>query len=214
MAKRSRVADGTVIPGPDALRADAGVTATGSEKQEDPRLRRLLAAAHRAAGRGYDAVSMRELAAETRMSLATIYDLVGSKDELIARAHAGGMELLARDVARQPPRGRTAEARVRTVLGRLVDALEQDEVRTRALMRAMYSAEPRVGASRAAISGPFATMLDVAIGDADVPDRDVVTEILGHVVNSLTLTWLNGRVDSAGVRAQLDRAVATLLSGH
>lgn len=178
---------------------------------EDPRLVRLLSAARRAAGKGYEAVSMRELAAETRMSLSTIYELVGSKDELIAMAHAGGMERLREELALRPPRGTTPEARVRAVLRRLADSLEHDEVRTRALMRALYSPEPRIRTSIESVGGSFGAIIDAAIGDADVPDRDDVVDLLGHVVNSVIVSWLNGRLDVAGVRRKLDRAVHTVL---
>ncbi len=187
-------------------------TATDTDTDtEDPRLQRLLSAARRSAGKGYEAVSMRELAAETRMSLSTIYELVGSKDELIAMAHAGGMEHLRQELTRRPPQGRTPEARVRTALRRLADSLEHDEVRTRALMRALYSPEPRIRTSIESVGGSFGAIIDAAIGDADVPDRDDVVEVLGHVVNSVIVSWLNGRLDADGVRRKLDRAVHTLL---
>ncbi|MCU0273523.1 MAG: TetR family transcriptional regulator [Acidimicrobiales bacterium] len=178
---------------------------------EDPRLVRLLSAARRAAGKGYEAVSMRELAAETRMSLSTIYELVGSKDELIAMAHAGGMERLREELAMRPPRGATPEARVRAVVRRLADSLEHDEVRTRALMRALYSPEPRIRTSIESVGGSFGAIIDAAIGDAEIPDRDDVVDLLGHVVNSVIVSWLNGRLDVAGVRRKLDRAVHTVL---
>lgn len=178
---------------------------------EDPRLVRLLSAARRAAGKGYEAVSMRELAAETRMSLSTIYELVGSKDELIAMAHAGGMERLREELALRPPRGTTPEARVRAVLRRLADSLEHDEVRTRALMRALYSPEPRIRTSIESVGSSFGAIIDAAIGDTEIPDRDDVVDLLGHVVNSVIVSWLNGRLDVAGVRRKLDRAVHTVL---
>jgi AcrR family transcriptional regulator len=196
------------------MRSAEALADVAADPTADPRYRRLLAAAHRAAANGYDAVSMRDLAAETRMSLAKIYELVGSKDELIARAHAGGMEHLRDEVARRPPRGRTAEARVRAVLRRFADALEHDEVRTRALMRALYSTEQRVAASRGSVGVSFTAMIDAAIGDADVADRYDVIDVLGHVVNSVILSWLNGRLDHAGVRRTLDRSVRTLFHGR
>ena len=150
--------------------------------------------------------------AATQMSLATIHTLVGSKDAMIARAHAGSMERLAGALGQRPPRGRTAEARVRAVMRRLVEGLEQDETRTRTLMRALYSAEPRVAVSRSATAPSFLRMIDIAFGDADV-DRASVTQVRGHVVSSLVLMWLNERIDAAGVQARLDRAVSTVLRG-
>src|SRR5690606_32805557 len=167
---------------------------------EDPRYPRLLAATRRAAAKGYDAVSMRALASETRMSLATIYELVGSKDELIARAHAGGMERFREQVAKDPPVGTTPAERVRAVLERFVAALEGDEVRTRTLMRALYSPDPRVASSRRSVGLSWAAIIDTALGDAEVADREDVTDVLGHVMNSVILQWLNGRLDIDEVR--------------
>lgn len=207
MAKRSSAPVGGPAGTSDLVEVEADVG-------EDPRYRRLMAATRRAAGSGYDAVSMRDLAAETRMSLATIYELAGSKDELIARAHAGGMEHLATELSRRPPRARTTEARVRAVMHRIVDSLEHDEIRTRALMRALYSTEPRVAASRGSVGASFASMIDAAIGDAEIGDRDEVVEILGHVLNSVIMSWLNERLDTDAARRKLDRAVRTLLRGR
>jgi AcrR family transcriptional regulator len=200
-----------------AARHAAAVRATGpagARDDQDPRLRRLLAATRRAAADGYEAVSMRALAAETRMSLATVYELVGSKDELIALAHAGGMEAMRDDLRRRPPRGPTVEARVRAVLRRIAGALDDDPVRTRALMRAIYSTDPKVAASRASVGASFHSMIDAAIGDARLPERHAVTEVLGHVVNSAILGWLNGTLTSVEVRRTLEDAARVVLGGR
>jgi hypothetical protein len=97
------------------------------------------------------------------------------------------------------------------VVRRLADSLEHDEVRTRALMRALYSPEPRIRTSIESVGGSFGAIIDAAIGDAEIPDRDDVVDLLGHVVNSVIVSWLNGRLDVAGVRRKLDRAVHTVL---
>lgn len=172
----------------------------------DTRYERLLRATRRAAGEGYDAVTMRRLAAETRMSLAKIYEFAGSKDELIARAHTDGMAALQADLERRPPGHTTAAARIAAALDRFADALEQDETRTRTLMRAMYSADPKVGRPMGTMGSTFGSIIDAAIGPATVADRDARVEILGDVVNSAILQWLHGRLDGAGVRARLRRA--------
>lgn len=190
--------------------ASAARRAPGGPNADDPRYERLIRATYRAAGEGYDAVTMRRLAAETRMSLAKIYEFAGSKDELIARAHAGGMAALSAELATRPPEATRAADRIAAALDRFADALEDDEVRTRALMQAMYSTDPRIGPTMATMGSTFGSIVDAALGDTPVSRRAEKTEILGDVVNSAILQWLNRRLDGAGVRARLHRAASVL----
>lgn len=183
---------------------------TGDDRREDPRYQRLIDATRDLAAQGYDAVSMRELANLTRMSLTTIYQLGGSKDQLIAEAHADRMVKFREQLARRPPKGTTAEARVQAVLRGYVAALDRDRARTLAMMRAFYSLAPDVVDSRTSVRTTYLSMIDAAIGGADVPDRMAVIETLGHVMNSAILEWMNGSRDVAGVQAILDDAVRVL----
>src|SRR5690606_6154336 len=111
----------------------------------DERYRRLMAATREAARNGYDAVSMRELAEATRMSLTTVYQFCPSKDCLIAEAHIGRMEDLRTNLTRRPPRGKTARARVLKVVRTMMEQVEADEELNATLMRAVYSLDPHVG---------------------------------------------------------------------
>jgi AcrR family transcriptional regulator len=175
-----------------------------------------MAATRRAARKGYDGVSMRELASTTKMSLATIYGFCPSKDQLIAEAHADRMEHFRARLDEDPPQGRTAEERVQAVAEGMVDALEKDEVATRTLMRALYSGGPGVGASRLAVSATYRAIVDAAIGDEDIPDRAAVIETFGFVLNSVILDWLTPGLTSEGhdaafAREALDQAIHVLL---
>jgi AcrR family transcriptional regulator len=185
-------------------------TAGVDDRRADPRYQRLIDATRELAAQGYDAVSMRELATMTRMSLATIYQLGGSKDQLIAEAHADRMERFRDRVVRRPPTGKNAEARVKNVLRGYVAALDRDRVRTLTMMRAFYGLGPEVTASRISVGGTYLAMIDTAIGDDDVPDRVAVIETLGHVMNSAILGWMNGTRDARAVQAILDDAVHVL----
>jgi AcrR family transcriptional regulator len=187
--------------------ADAAVAA----KQSDPRYQRLMEATRAAAREGYDAVSMRQLAETCRLSMTTIYQFCGSKDQLIAEAHLENMETFRALVSANPPRGATAEDRVLRVMRSFAKALEVDEALSRTLMRAMYSLEPEVADVRADVGQSYATMLDAAIGDADLQDRAAVIATLGHVIDSVILGWLTRRHDVVWVRRQLESAVRALL---
>jgi AcrR family transcriptional regulator len=196
-----------------ALEPVAGAAGPGAadDRRDDPRYQRLVAATRAAAVQGYDAVSMRELAATTRMSLSTVYRYFASKDHLIAEAHADGMEGFRSQLSSRQPRGATAEDRVSGVMGGMVRALEHDEVRTRTLMRALYSLEPGVGRSRESVRDTYQAMIDTAIGDEQVPDRAAAIETLGHVIDSAILDWMNRGRDATHVRRVLEQAVHLLV---
>jgi len=186
-------------------------------RREDPRYLRLMSATRRAARKGYDAVSMRELASTTKMSLATIYSFCPSKDQLIAEAHADRMEHFRTRLDEHPPPGKTAEERVQAVAHGMVDALEKDETATRTLMQALYSGGPGVGTSRLATSATYRAIIDAAIGDEDIPDRAAVIETFGFVLNSVILDWLTPGLTSEGhdaafAREALDQAIHVLLA--
>jgi AcrR family transcriptional regulator len=183
-------------------------------RRKDPRYQRLMAATREAARGGYDAVSMRELAETTRMSLTTVYQFCSSKDHLIAEAHLEGMEEFRRSLARSKPRGRTAEERVLRVMRGIVNGLERDEVVTRTLMRAIYSLDPKVHAVNRSIGLAYTDMVDAAIGDEEIPDREAVIETLGRVIDSAVYGWLARGDDVAHARAAIENAVRLLLGSR
>jgi AcrR family transcriptional regulator len=183
-------------------------------RRADPRYQRLMAATRRAARDGYDAVSMRELAKQTQVSMTTVYQFCRSKDHLIAEAHLEWMEGFREQLLRRPPRGRTAAARVRTYIRQITDAWENQPVLTMALQRAIYAVDPGVREVRQATGDSYRAIMDTAIGDEDIPDRAMVIEILGHVIDSVTYGWVCGTYDAAEGRRILDRTVATLLGNH
>jgi AcrR family transcriptional regulator len=180
-------------------------------RRTDPRYLRLMEATRAAARQGYDAVSMRELAETCRMSMTTIYQFCRSKDRLIAEAHVENMENFRHRIEARPPRGATAEERVLGVMRSFAKALVVDEVLSRTLLRAMYSLDPEVGEARTSVGNAYRTMIDAAIGDDVVVERDAVIGTLGHVIDSVILDWLTRRRDAAWVRGELEAAVRALL---
>lgn len=181
-------------------------------RRGDPRYQRLMAATRRAARHGYDAVSMRALAREARLSMTTVYQFCGSKDHLIAEAHLEWMEGFRSQLLRRPPRGKTAASRVRTYIRQITDAWEHQPVLTMTLQRAIYSVDPGVREVRAATGDAYRAIMDTAIGDADIPQRAMVIEIIGHVIDSVTYGWVCGTYDATEGRRILERTVDTLLA--
>jgi AcrR family transcriptional regulator len=180
-------------------------------RRSDPRYQRLMAATREAARGGYEAVSMRELAETTRMSLTTVYQFCSSKDHLIAEAHLEGMDAFRRSVMTGRRSGGSLEQRVLRVVRGIISGLEQDEVLTRTLMRAIYSVDAGVSDVNRSIAGAYHDMLEHAIGDDDIPDRDAVIETLGRVVDSTVYGWMARGESVDHVRTTLEQAVHLLV---
>ena len=193
-------------------RDDADDDGMLAARRADPRYQRLMKATREAARRGYDAVSMRELAETCRLSMTTIYQFCRSKDHLIAEAHLSNMEAFRTRISARPPRGATAEARVLSVMRSFAKALD-DEPLSRTVMRAMYSVDPEAGHAQASVNTVFTSMLDAAIGDDVIANREATITTLGHVVDSVILGWLARGHDTAWVRRELEVAVHVLFSG-
>jgi TetR/AcrR family transcriptional regulator, cholesterol catabolism regulator len=181
------------------------------EHTDDVRYQRLMAATRAAARDGYEAVSMRELAETCKLSMTTIYQFCRSKDHLIAEAHLEGMEDFRRRLMTRPPKGATADERVKAVMRSFAKALEVDEVRSRTLMRAMYSLDPEVGPARSAVGRTYTSMIDLAVGDEPIEDRDAAIGTLGHVIGSVIVVWLTSRRDAPWVRQELETAARLLI---
>lgn len=182
-----------------------------SERRDDERYQRLMAATRRAARAGYDSVSMRDLAQATRMSMTTIYQYCSSKDHLIAEAHFEWMERVSTSLPSHPPRGRSAQSRLLRYVGDVTTAWEENEVLMRTLQRALYSLEAGVSEVRASLHGTFTVIMDVMIGNEEIPHRASAIEIIGHVLDSVTYRWIAGTIDAAEARLILQRTVRTVI---
>src|SRR5882672_1902365 len=128
-----------------------------ADRRADPRYQRLMKATRAAARKGYDAVSMRDLAETCRLSMTTIYQFCRSKDHLIAEAHLSNMEAFRARISARPPRGATPEERVLSVMRSFAKALD-DEPLSRTLMRAMYSLDPEASEAQASVNGVYTAM--------------------------------------------------------
>jgi AcrR family transcriptional regulator len=182
-------------------------------KREDPRYQRLMAATREAAAAGYDNVSMRELAESCHISLRTIYrHFCASKDQLIAEAHLDGLEAFHRRLTKQPPAGGSAADRVIRVMRAFTNALESDETRSRAMLRALYSSDAGGDGPRSLVGETFSGIVEAALGgDLDASRGEAVTSTLAHVLNSAILGWLIGGQDVTWVNRQVESTVRLLL---
>lgn len=201
------VVSGTVVP----MATEPDTADLLAARRADPRYQRLMAVTRRAARGGYDSVSMRDIAREAKLSMTTVYQFCGSKDHLIAEAHLEWMETFRDQMLRRRPRGRTAAARASTYIRQITDAWENQPVLTLTLQRAVYAVDPGSREVRAASGSAYKAIMNAALGDEDVPDRDAIVEILGHVIDSVTFAWVCGSYDATEGRRILERTVTTLL---
>jgi hypothetical protein len=96
-------------------------------------------------------------------------------------------------------------------MGSFARALEVDEPLARTLMRAMYSLDPEVEPARASVGAAYGAIIDRAIGDEPVFERDAAILTLAHVFDSVILGWLSGRRDTNWVRDELAIAMRVLV---
>ena len=182
-----------------------------AERRCDDRYQRLMAATRDAAARGYDAVSMRDLARSTRLSMTTIYQFCASKDHLIAEAHLEWMEGAREVMEAHPIRGRSPRVRMITYTRRLTDTWTKRETLMRTLLRAIYSIDPGVAEVRASLRENNVRIMELALGSDPVPHRADVIEILGQVIDSVSLRWVSGTIEAEEARKVFERTVKVLI---
>ena len=188
--------------------------ATLTPEQQDRRRRIIDAAFELGAEKGYDAVQMRDVAAISNVSLATIYRYFSSKDHLLAAAMTGWMAKLQARVAQSPPRGDDAVEQLVDVLRRGCRAMERQPKLTRALVRAMGASDAGVEESATQVRGQMASLAGGILAGIDSPVREDIFSVLGHVWYSALVTWANGRRDFDSVIHDLERAARVLVTPY
>jgi AcrR family transcriptional regulator len=174
---------------------------TLTEKQEARQQRVIEAASAAAARGGYDAVQMRDVAAEANVALGTLYRHFSSKDQLLVAVLSQWARELQNQLAAHPPKGRTPADRVVEVLRRAVAALEAAPELTIACVTAlssMSSDDPEALAYADEVAG---TMNEIIASATDGEEATLMeeTRILG-------LVWfasLVGRVRGWGPPEQM-----------
>ncbi|HEX9235502.1 MAG TPA: TetR family transcriptional regulator [Actinomycetota bacterium] len=159
-------------------------TKTLTEKQEARRQRVIETALQMADQGGYDAVQMRDVAAEAGVALGTLYRYFASKDQLLVAALAQWARQLQHEIAGRPPRGGTPADRVVEVLRRAVTALETAPRLMTALVTALSAMSSEDPEALAYADEVAATMTEIIAGAIDGRDQDFEAE-----VRALGLVW-------------------------
>ena len=167
-------------------------TATLTKSQAARRQRVLEAALDLGAKGGYDAVQMRDVAAQANVALGTIYRYFASKDHLLAEALVEWARDLGRRVNQRPLTGATTAERVIHVLRRATRAMETEPARSEAVITALSSTDPHAARCQREVGVVMGQIMAKAFpDDFDATTREDIIRVLGHVWFSSLVGWVN-----------------------
>ncbi len=206
-------AEAGVDDGSDDELATKGDQLTRSQAARRERV--IRAAIELAATGGYDAVQMRDVAAQGRVALGTIYRYFTSKDHLLAAAQVEWVTDLERRVAQRPPHGDTTAARMVEILRRATRAMEREPALTAALVMAMSSPDPGVADCQREMGEIMGRIQALAFpDDFDPVIEKRVIDALEFIWFSSLLAWANGWVAIGDAGERLSSAAHLLLDQY
>lgn len=192
--------------------------AGGLARSQAARRRRVIDATLRlAAAGGFDAVQMRDVAAEADVAVGTLYRYFASKERLLLEAMAEQQADLRDHLRGRPPAGETPTERVVAVLRRANSNLRRHPDVTAAMVRAFGSAQPEHADVVRAVTG---IMNDIITGAMHGGETRVATDDELRVARILQQVWLsslNGWVCGVDPPVRVDEdleAAAHLLLGR
>lgn len=195
--------------------ATADVTASGGAlaRNQAARRRRVLDATLALAGKGgFEAVQMRDVAAEAGVALGTVYRYFESKERLLLEANIGQVEALGRRLRERPPSGERAVERVVEVLRRGTGSLTRHPEATAAMVRALGSAPPSEADAVKRVSEAMTAIVTGAMHGGEPSDRDrAVARVLTQVWRSSLVGWVGGVDGPEVVGDDLERAARMLI---
>jgi AcrR family transcriptional regulator len=194
------------------------VRAQALAKQMAERRARIVAAAQAIIGeRGYAAITMRDLARASRVTVPTIYNLIGSKDEVLVAAVADRTEQY---VARLAPSAHLPPCeRVLAVVDAVVDEFLSAPHYYHAMLGLIY-ASPAAGKLRVrtakAVQGPLCEAL-LALSKSGELAGWIEPASLANQIESAaqvaSLRWATGAISDAEMRETARHSTALLMLG-
>jgi TetR/AcrR family transcriptional regulator, cholesterol catabolism regulator len=133
---------------------------------------------------GYDALTTRAAGARAGVAIGTVYRYFTSKDHMLVTAMLDWSERFIASVAADPPTADTAAARVVEVFTRFAERSGRRPALMDALFRAGTSSDPTVVALRASQRSVTSRLVELAVGDVAVADRDDVVHVFEDVVSA------------------------------
>lgn len=182
-------------------------------RQEDRRRRILRAAADLAAGGGFDAVQMREVAETSGVALGTLYRYFPSKIHLLVATMQDRLQHLHAALRAHPPTADDPGERVAETLLRAFRAMRREPQLADAMVRALTFADRSAGAEVAAVSRLTTAIVLDAMGLPGPPTAGQLSavRVVEHTWLSTLVAWLSGRATTGEV--VLDVSTACRLIG-
>jgi AcrR family transcriptional regulator len=177
------------------------------------RRRRVLDATLALADKGgFEAVQMRDVAAEAGVALGTVYRYFSSKERLLLEANVGQVEALGADLLSRPPKGDSPAELVVDELRRACHALEPRPQATAAMERALGSSQPSEADAVRRVSEAMTAIITGAMHEGDSSERDrAVARVLSQVWLSSLVGWVGGVDGPQVVGDDLERAARMLI---
>jgi AcrR family transcriptional regulator len=182
-----------------------------SATQSATRRRLLDAARELAIEGGYDAVGIRQVAAHAGVSAPTAYLYFSSKDHLLVDVLVDLVGQTTESLSSRPRRGRSAVDRAVSTLRRAVKNVEQAPNLYVAMTRAYISGSPEVAYARVAMETSTRSWVDLALGEAEIGDRDAIVRILESVLFANMVGLVTGGRAPGDIADELELAARTLL---
>ena len=182
--------------------------------QRTRRSRIIGSAVRLAASGGYDAVQMREVAADSKVALGTLYRYFPSKDHLLASAMLDAITAMGERLVDRPPQGRMPADRVIDVLGRSTRGMLRQGNLTAAMLRALVSGDSTLAPVVREVRGSMSRIITEAMHPGEPTEREVAAaRVLEYVWMGSLVGWLNGALTGPQVTGDLETAANLLIGG-
>ena len=184
-------------------------------RNQAARRRRVLDATLALADKGgFEAVQMRDVAAEAGVALGTVYRYFSSKERLLLEANVGQVEALGAGLLDRPPSGDSPADRVVDVLRRACTVLVKRPEATAAMVRALGSAQPSEAEAVRRVSEAMTAIITGAMHKGEPTERDLaIARALSQVWLSSLIGWVGGVDGPEVVGNDLERAARMLVEG-
>src|SRR3954447_19332362 len=173
---------------------DGATTESALARNQAARRRRVIEATLNLAGQGgFEAVQMRDVAAEAGVALGTVYRYFESKERLLLEANLEQVDALRARIDERPPNGATPADRVVDVLRRATRTQTRRPEATAAMVRALGSARPEESDAVARVSEAMTAIITSAMHQGAASERDrAVARVLSQVWLSSLIGWVGG----------------------
>ncbi len=193
-----------------------------SRPVEDKRTRILETAIELAEQGGFEAVRLRDVAAQADVALGTLYKRFRSKEEILIAALDLEADKLEKRMAQRPAKGDTSVERVLSFFEAATNGLFRKPNLARAVLRALTSGDAELTAKVAGFHDRITRQIVVAQRGTDGPSLDekeprsseqMLAFILSQIWFAALVGWMGGLHSKASVIDQLRISLQLLIKG-